>query len=267
MKENFSIQRLQALLLRFWVEKKGSFVLPLVVIVIVFSLYNIATINLDKHHDGFGAAMFLILGKWAFLAVLVYHLYQAFAKGSGSVKTRLLHLLPASASEKFTCLLLTGFVLPFIVYVMVSQLLNVVFVFTMSAKPLTFHQFLFSYIGLFEHPAQLAVISLMLKFISLLFYYLLFHLLVWGLIYFKDYAVLKVLMIFYLTYTSIIFVVFQLFNAKFLLTSIETVKRYATDSPEYYTQLSWTLFVLIFALLSSLFYVNYMQFKNKQIKA
>ncbi len=267
MNENFSIQRLQALFLRFWVEKKYSLILPSVIIVIVFSLLNITTINLDKHHDGLSAAMFMILGKWAFLAVLVYHLYQAIAKGSGSAKSRQMHLLPASVAEKFTCLLLTGFVLPFIVYVIVFQLFNAVFVFTMSAKPLTFHQFLFSYIGLFEHPAQLAVISLMLKFISLLFYYLMFHLLVWGLIYFKDYAVLKVLMIFYLTYTSIIFVVFQLFNAKFLLNFMEIAKRYATDSPEYYSQLSWSMFVLFFALLSGLLYVNYMQFKNKEIKA
>jgi len=266
MEENFSIQRLQALLLRFWVEKKGSLIFPVVIIIVVFSLINFTTINMDKHLDGLGNAIFFVLGKWAFLGILVYHLHLVFAKGSGSVKTRLLHLLPASAAEKFTCLMFTGFVLPFVFYYFVFQLLNVVFVFTLSAKSLTFLQFLFSDIGMIGHQAGFAIISLMLKFISLLFYYLMFHLLVCGLIIFKDYAVLKVLGIFYMAYSILGFVVFQVFNAKFLLNFIATAKRYATDSPEYYSELSWSMFVLFFAMLSALFYVNYMQFKRKEIK-
>ena len=198
MEENFSIQRLQALILRFWVEKKYSLIFPVVIIVIVFSLISITTINLNKHHEGLGSVLAIIFGKWVFLGMLVYHLYLAFAKGSGCVKTRLLHLLPASAAEKFICLLLTGFVLPFVFYFTVFQLLNTVFVFTTSAKSLTFLQLMFSDIELMGHQAEFAIISLMLKFFSLLFYYFMFHLLVWGLITFKEYAVLKVFGIFYL---------------------------------------------------------------------
>ena len=185
MEENFSIQRLQALLLRFWVEKKSSLILPTVIIIVVFSLINITTINLDIHHEVHGTAISSIFGKLAFLGMLVYHLHLAFAKGSGSVKTRLLHLLPASAAEKFTCLLITGFVLPFVFYYTVFQLLNSVFVLTMSAQSLTFIHFLFSDIEMIAGQAGFAIISLMLKFFILLFYYLIFHLLVWGLIFFK----------------------------------------------------------------------------------
>ncbi len=266
MEEKFSIKRLQALLFRFWVEKRGSLILPAVIIIFVFSLFNITTINSDIHHDGLGIALTSIFGKWAFLGMLVYHLHLAFAKGSGSTKSRLLHLLPASAAEKFTCLLLTGFVVPFVFYYFVFHFLNGIFVFILSAKSVAFLQFLFSDIEIIGHQAGIYTISLMLKFFSLLFYYLIFHFFVWGLIFFKDYAVLKVFGAFYMAYSIFGFVAFQVFNAKFLLNFIEMAKHYSIDSPASFSQLSWTLFVIFFTLISGLFYVNYKLFKRKEIR-
>jgi|GEM_PF-2574391 len=260
MKENFCIQRLQALLLRFWVEKKGSLILPVVIMVLFFVLLTFPPAD-DAVKEGFGLTAIFVLSKLLFMVFMVFHLRLAFAKGSGSVKCKLFHLLPASAAEKFVYLLLVGFVLPLAFYMLILMLLA-----ALQGTINSVFGFVFLEVEVFGDRGDMNKISLLLKLFTLLFYYLIFHLLVWGLITFKDYAVLKVLGIFYLAYSIFTFVVFQLFNAKFWIDFIDTAKRYATDSPEYYTQLSWTLFVIFFTLISGLFYVNYKLFKRKEIR-
>jgi hypothetical protein len=264
--ESFNIKRMNALLLRFWVEKKYSLILPVAIITLVFSVINITIINSNIHHNGLGIVFISIFGKWLFLGILVYHLHLSFSKGSGCVKTRHLHLLPASASEKFMSLMLTGFVLPFLFYIIEFYILNIIFTITTSAHSRSFSQFLFADIGVMGGPSGANSIRLLIQLLSLLIYYFIFQLFVWGHIFFKEYAVIKVIGIFYLAYSVFGFVVFQMLDAGFWIEFVEKAKRFATDSPEYYSQLSWTFFVIIFILISGLLYVSYKLFKRKEIK-
>jgi hypothetical protein len=266
MEENFSIKRLQALLLRFWVEKKVNLILLTTIMALTFSLLNIAITTIEIHRIPEKVVIFSIFAKLILFIILLSHLHLAFAKGSGRVNSRHLHLLPTSATEKFVYLILAGFVLPFTFYVSLFEVLNFVFVRLKLSSSFSFQQFLFSEITLFGKHGGVETISLAIKLFIFLLYYLMFHLFVWGLIAFKDYALLKVFALVYISLQIIPFIALQVFNQRYVFNFISTLKRYATDSPEYFRQLSWTMFVLFFGLLSALFYVNYMQFKRKEIK-
>ena len=90
--------------------------------------------------------------------------------------------------------------------------------------------------------------------------------LVWGLIIFKEYALLKVFAIVYFSLQIIPFIAFQVFNQNYVFNYISSLQQYATDSQAGITLFSWILFIVFFSIISMLFYVNYLQFKRKEIK-
>ncbi|MBP6610064.1 MAG: hypothetical protein KA206_03145 [Paludibacter sp.] len=266
MEENFSIQRLQALFLRFWVEKKVNLIVLITIITITFSFLNISITNIEIHRIPEKVAIFSIIAKLILLVVLLSHLHLAFSKGTGRVNSRYLHLVPASNAEKFVYLILAGFVLPFTFYVAIFEALNFVFVMLKLSSTFSFQQFLFAEITLFGKQGGVETISLAIKLSILLLYYLIFHLFVWGLIVFKEHAMVKVFAMWYISLQIIPFVALQIFDQNYMLNFISILKRYASDSPASFSQLSWFLFVIFFTLISGLFYVNYKLFKRKEIK-
>jgi len=259
MNENFSIQRLQALLLRFWSEKRINIVVLAGIMLLVFVLFNISMPNIEMARALVKVAFISMFAKYALLIVLIFHFHLAFAKGSGSTKSRLMHLLPASATEKFVYLLLVGFILPLLFYIGLFQLVNFIFVIFKLSSLFSFHQLLFAEFTLIAKQAGFEALSVALKMFTFLVYYLTLQVLILGLILFKDYAVLKVFAFMYLLSSTFSFVALQLFNL------IDWMQQYSIENPNGLVQLSWTLFVILLALLSAFFYVSYLKFKTKEI--
>ncbi|MDP3444297.1 MAG: hypothetical protein Q8T08_15675, partial [Ignavibacteria bacterium] len=254
------------LLLSFWAEKKVNLIVMMCSVGLTFSLLNISITNIEIHRIPEKMVFFSILAKLILLIILLINLHLAFAKGTGRVNSRHLHLLPASATEKFVYLILTGFVIPITIYISLFELLNFVFVQLKLSSSFSFQQFLFSEITLFEKQVGVETISVAIKLFILLIYYLKFHMLVWGLIIFKEYALLKVFAIVYFSLQIIPFIAFQVFNQNYVFNYISSLQQYATDSQAGITLFSWILFIVFFSIISMLFYVNYLQFKRKEIK-
>jgi hypothetical protein len=266
MKENFSIQRIQALLLRFWAEKKNYIFVLAGIMVLVFSAFNYSMPNIDMTRAYEKVAIMSMFVKYLLLIVLIFHLHLAFAKGSGSAKSRLMHLLPASAIEKFVYLLLVGFILPLISYIALFQLVNVIFVAINLSTLFPFHQLLFPEFTLIAKQAGFEALSVTIKLFTLLVYYFTLQLLILGLIVFKEYAVLKVFAFMYLSSNMFSFVATLFFNVKHTTQLMNSLQQYSIENPNGLLQLSWILFVVLFTLLSTILFVSYLKFKTKEIK-
>ncbi len=267
MEDNFSWFRLRALLCHFWVEKRKNLIFPVLILVLFFVGFNYMTIgDVRGPKPEFMSVLLALFAKWTLLAMLIYHIHLAFAKGAGGVKSQLLHLLPASPKEKYIYLMLTSFVIPFVFYMSVFELINTIFVHTTTAHPFSFIQLLFPEMELWNNM-KFGQIMLPYMLMNVLLLYLMFHMLVLGQLVFKNYAVLKVLGIFYVATNFLSLVVLNLFNPDFFGRFVKSIQEYATNNPAGLIQLSWTVFVPAFILLTGLFYVNWLRFKKKEIKA
>ena len=266
MEENFSIERLQALVLRFWIEQKINLMILAISMVLVFSLFNFLMPNIEIARALEKVAFMSMFAKYIFFIILIIHLHLAFAKGSGSVKSRQLHLLPASAVEKFVYLLLVGLILPLTFYIAVFECVNIVFALSDTYNLFSFQQFMFAKFTLITKEAGFESIIITLKQFTFLIYYLTLQLLILGLIIFKDYAILKVFAIVYLSVNVFSLVVIQLLNQTLPFDIMSSLQAFSINNPVKLIQLSWLLFVVIFILLSALFYVSYLKFKTKELK-
>jgi uncharacterized membrane protein len=126
---------------------------------------------------------------------------------------------------------------------------------------------LFAEFTLIAKQAGFGAFSVTVKLFTFLVYYFTLQVLIFGLIHFKDYAVLKVFAFIYLSSNIFSFVAFQLFNAKIINQMMNLFQQQSVENPRGLVQLSWTLFVVLLALLSVLFQVSYLKFKTKEIKA
>jgi len=261
MEEKFDIQRLLALCSHFWVEMRGRLILPALMAGVLFAAINWLHIQPDTSP----IMMFglLSVGKTGFTVILIYHIHLAFSRKGGQVRSRALYLLPASVVEKFLALLLTAFALPLLFYVGLYAVVNGFFMLLFDATYLSFSEFLFANpVG--EYFGKIAIA---ITLYSGLTSYLLLQFLIFGQLYFKKQPILKTVGGLYLAFNLFGLFAFQIGKGPFIVDFFNSIKQYAIDKPDDFVQSAWYLFILFFTLISSLFYVNYLKFKKKEIKA
>lgn len=269
MEEKFSIARLKALLIRFWAEQQQSLKLPLILLTLLFGIitYGLSVRPINQSSlAGPEILMLSIMAKWLFLIFMIYHLHIAFAKGSGSVKSPAFFQLPATNLEKYIQLMLTGFIIPFLVYGLIFTIFNGISVLFSGAEFYSFFQFIFAELTFVQMQENSEILSTVIGLGLFLYYYFIFHLLIWGLMTFKNYAIVKVLGILWVG-SQLIGFALMLFSTSGAMSFMGQLEQYSETHPTEFVQLARIVFILAIALLTTNFYFNYQQFKKKTVKA